>query len=261
MAFICIAMHQSAFAWGQKKPETFVSAPINLATPGASRAQVIALAEGSACAKYAWKGRGRAPVGFVIGHALAYANAVCTPGDLADSVISGPVGSPDRDALAWLAVKTKDTRLATWTLAMGLAQRESSGRMCAGADVTNPSSIKHDTAEAGLYQTSWDARAAHKVLSPMLSSWKGSCLAKEFAEGTKCSALMASGVGTGDGVNFQKRAKLCPAFATDFALVTLRLLRKHYGPLNRKEAEYRAECETMLSGVAVIAKKNCAAFP
>jgi hypothetical protein len=55
--------------------------------------------------------------------------------------------------------------------------------------------------------------------------------------------------GTGDGKEFQRLTKACPAFAAEFAAVTLRNRRKHWGPISAKKAETLRDCDTMLRGV------------
>jgi hypothetical protein len=54
---------------------------------------------------------------------------------------------------------------------------------------------------------------------------------------------------TGDGAEFQRLSKACPAFAAEFTAVGLRNIRKHWGPINRREVEVRSECEAMLRRV------------
>jgi len=56
-------------------------------------------------------------------------------------------------------------------------------------------------------------------------------------------------LGNGTGAAFQRMMKTCPAFATEYAVVMLRINRKHFGPINRHEAELRPECEKMLEAI------------
>jgi hypothetical protein len=49
-----------------------------------------------------------------------------------------------------------------------------------------------------------------------------------------------------DGAAFQALCKSCPAFAVEAAAVGLRTIRRHWGPINRREAEIRPEAETLL---------------
>ena len=70
-----------------------------------------------------------------------------------------------------------------------------------------------------------------------------------FKEGVKCTAAGLNNFGSGDGKEFQRLTKAFPAFAAEFAAVGLRNIRKHWGPINRKEAEVRPEANLMLTQV------------
>jgi hypothetical protein len=52
--------------------------------------------------------------------------------------------------------------------------------------------------------------------------------------------------GSGPGAEFQRLSKASPAFAAEFAAVTLRNLRKHYGPINTRAAKIKPDCDAML---------------
>jgi hypothetical protein len=68
-------------------------------------------------------------------------------------------------------------------------------------------------------------------------------------EGVECTPHDLENYGSGDGVQFQKLAKACPAVAVEFAAVGLRNIRKHWGPINQRAAEVRSECDVMLQKV------------
>jgi hypothetical protein len=70
-----------------------------------------------------------------------------------------------------------------------------------------------------------------------------------FREGVRCKAGDLEDFGTGDGKEFQRLSKACPAFAAEFTAVGLRNVRKHWGPINRKAAEIRPECDALLRQV------------
>jgi hypothetical protein len=55
--------------------------------------------------------------------------------------------------------------------------------------------------------------------------------------------------GTGPGRDFQELSKESPAFAVEFAGVTLRNERKHYGPINTRAAKVMPDCDAMLRKV------------
>ena len=64
-----------------------------------------------------------------------------------------------------------------------------------------------------------------------------------------CSAASLENLGSGDGREFQRLCKECPAFAVEFAAVALRHIRKHWGPIIRRKAEVRPECDALLMQV------------
>src|SRR5262249_24420627 len=70
-----------------------------------------------------------------------------------------------------------------------------------------------------------------------------------FAEDVSCSSSSWSCYGSGDGYEFQQKAKDDPCFAVETCAITLRNLRQHYGPINRKEAELQRGADDMFKGV------------
>jgi hypothetical protein len=55
--------------------------------------------------------------------------------------------------------------------------------------------------------------------------------------------------GTGAGFEFQKLAKGFPQYACETAALTLRNAADHYGPVERREVELRAEADHLLTQV------------
>jgi hypothetical protein len=76
-----------------------------------------------------------------------------------------------------------------------------------------------------------------------------------FKEGVTCPSQDWENYGEGKGKEFQRLSKACPAFAVEFATVGLRHLRRHWGPINRLEAEIRPEANIMLLEVQNIVDK------
>lgn len=237
---------------------------------------------GSACAKTSWSGRGTAPVGFVKGLALTYGRSICRyrAGEAVGTYLAGaPHG--DLDVLSWYASKlpaagvtvdTPEKRIrALYTIAFGFGMRESSGMYCEGRDMsaTNTTSA---TAEAGIFQTSWNAIGSGAIVRQGLVTEylnkPGKCMLDVFSQETQttnprgsfyCSPANFQNYGSGDGLIFQKLSKSCPAFATEFAMVTARVLRNHYGPLSRREAQVNASCWALLGEVdKVLTPEACA---
>lgn len=206
----------------------------------------------SACAKYAWKDRGRAPVGYIKGVVASYQKSICRK----DPVMTQPISDGSKDALAWygLTGATAEERLLkTYTLLLGLGMRESGGKWCLGRD-TSASNFSADTCEAGPFQTSANSRGASKALTELETWYKShpeACNLSVWKEGVSadywnCKTPIG---GSGPGADWQRMIRSCPSFAAEWAAITLRTLRKHYGPFSAKAAEYNSDCELMLRSI------------
>lgn len=227
-----------------------------------SLSELLDLVDNSACAARSWADRGKAPRAYVRGVALVYARAVCDPQRADLAVVTAPVSDDvKRDVLAWYAVGEGDRLRQVYTLLLGLGMRESSGRHCCGRDMSADFNTA-DTAEAGLFQASWGARAASPELSALYERYKADrtgCLLDTFSEGISCRAGDAVNWGEGEGRDFQELSKACPAFATEYAAVLIRTSggkRGEFGPLRRKEAEAPPECDALLAQIAGAVQKD-----
>ncbi len=213
------------------------------------------------------------PKGYIKGVALVFARAVCEQQRSDVLVVSqANTGNDVKDALSWynsnftgLSMPNDaagvDTLRHAYTLLIGLGMRESSGEHCVGRD-TSASNTTADSAEAGAWQTSWDSHGASAELPKLFDKYKADdsgCLLSTFAEGVSCSATDWNNWGSGDGYDFQKLEKECPAFAAEYAAVMLRVAggsKGHYGPLRTKAAEIRPECDALLHQVQEIVEQN-----
>ena len=231
----------------------------------------------SQCAAHKWKARGRAPASYIEGVALVFARAVCQPNRADVAVVSAPVDTSPHsdDALAvykaeFAAANMRndtagvDTLRHAYTLLIGLGMMESSGKFCEGRDVSQ-CFTSAESAEAGLFQTSFSARQFSPVLPDMFQRYgadqKG-CLLPVFQGTITCKVVKShnpkcpndtNGVaGTGPGADWQRLTRSCPAFATEYGAV---VLRKHGGPkgefnpIRKRQAEVRPECDDMLRQV------------
>jgi N-acetylmuramoyl-L-alanine amidase len=223
------------------------------------------IASNSAIAKYNWRDRGIAPPGYTKGFALAWAQVYqrYLIGDaVALEMAKANTHNDDKDVLAWYNsnfaalgmsndVEGMDTLRHLFALLMGLGMRESSGRHCEGRD-QSASNVTSDTAEAGLYQTSYNAHTCTPRFDEVMSAY-GNHVHKGyldvFREGVYCNSSSWASYGSGKGRTFQDMCKEQPAFAVETCALTLRNLRQHYGPINRKEAELRHEADDMLHAV------------
>ncbi len=239
--------------------------------------KITNLAAKSSCAEYSWKNRGKAKKGYIKGMALVFARSLCNQ-ERSDVILisKAKTGSFTHDILTWyepifwyegLYKKAEDydvegiARLRdVYTLLIGLGMRESSGKHCTGRDST-ATNTSAETAEAGLFQTSYNSRRASVELPKIISRYTSdsACLLDVFKEGVVCDEADWENWGAGEGKEFQRLSKECPAFATEYAAVTVRVLggsKGHYGPLRRFDAEVKPQCSDMLKGVQKIIQDN-----
>jgi hypothetical protein len=264
------------YAMGAKRPHdgTGSTTPEPIPTPlppidyGPYVNHIRELAASSACAQYSWKNRGRAPAGYTQGLALTYARGLCrlrssenTPSALVNILTTPRSSNANKDAVTYfqssfenLSIQTNVSGAgplrAVYLLAMGLGMRESSGKYCEGWDRSAGAKRSSNAAEAGLFQTSLDSIGTSPELTKLYNEYKASptrCFLDIFKAGATCSSM--SNLGTGAGADYQAFNKSCPAFATEYAMVMLRLARTHYGPINRKEAEVVPACHVLLQDV------------
>src|SRR5262249_8770525 len=141
----------------------------------------------------------------------------------------------DKDALAWYGSQFSqagidnskpgaDTLRHLFVLLIGLGMRESSGKYYEGRDLS-ANNTDADTAEAGLFQMSWNARGASPELPKLFAAYSArpDGFLSIFQEGV--NPKTTDNVGSGEGVAFQQLCKSCPAFAVEAAAVGLRVLR------------------------------------
>ena len=222
--------------------------------------QITRLAAASDVARLPWKDRGVAPAGYIKGMALVYARVYCklSAGEPAAVEMAKARTPDDRDALTWYKeifaaagmpndIAGVDTLRHLFVLLIGLGMRESSGKYCEGRD-RSASNTTAETAEAGLFQTSFNAMRASSLLPMLFAKYSANPdgFVDVFREGVRCSAASLENFGSGEGREFQRLSKECPAFAVEFAAVGLRHIRKHWGPIRTRAAEVRSECDEML---------------
>ena len=228
---------------------------------------ICAIANDSAIAHYGWRDRGTAPKGYTQGVALAFAQTYrkLQQSHSAAVEMAKRRATSDKDALHlyWedfeaLGMSNEiagiDTLRHLYALMLGSGMRESSGRHCEGRDqsATNTSS---DTAEAGLFQTSYNAHSASEPeFGQLMTEYsnpanQATCYLAQFDDGVSCSESEWSCYGSGSGYAFQQLCKSCPAFAVETHGLTLRNLCNHYGPCVRHEIELKKEADEMLQAV------------
>lgn len=228
-----------------EKVDPIITPPVVAETvpPEAGLAQILLMVQTSTLAQYKFKDRSKAPLGYLKGITLSFAQELCSP-----SLPS--TGNSETDALVYYNLQGQSDIL-TYSFLIGLGMRESSGKYCEGRDMS-ASNVASVSAEAGMFQTSYDAGTASKYLTA--SDRK--CFLEVFKEGVDQSKCNPKNYGSGVALEFQKKSKECPTFAVRVAADTIRVKRKHYGPINRKEVEYRAEAVELLGQVKEVIKNN-----
>jgi len=230
-------------------------------------ADICEVAGDSMIAAYGWKDRGKMPIGYTQGVALCFALAqkwLAIGDPAAVRMARKNTGNKDKDALAWYADKFGalgmsnskdgiDTLRHLFALMLGLGPRESSGRYCEGRDTT-ADNVQPDTAEAGMFQTSWNVRSSDSTIAPLLAEfWENpNGFLMEFQEGVKPDANDLDNFGTGDGAKYQFLSKYAPCFHAFVTALGLRSLRQHWGPINRSEVELKDQANDMLMQVQVL---------
>ena len=140
--------------------------------------RISEIAASSTIASYSWRDRGVAPPGYTKGMAIAYAQAVQrfnagdpvmlemakanTHDDSVDAICwynSNYVGLGMSNAVAGVSIPSATFMFYCWAWACVRVQ----GKHCEGRD-TSASNTSSDTAEAGLFQTSWNAHTCSKQL-------------------------------------------------------------------------------------------------
>lgn len=232
-------------------------APVKPANLDSDR--VRSIIDNSDLSRRRWRGRGRAPRSYLHGMALVFA-------EVAKEYMEGVPAAVEmarppngrQDVLIWLDYQFTeqgmhnqdatglDTLRHLFVLLIGLGMRESSGSYCEGAY----DNFRADTAEAGLFQTSWDAHVSSPEIRRLFEHY-GSAegidgLLGVFSQGIRCRNSQFRNHGSGDGRAFQQLSKMSPAFAVKVTAVGLRNLRRHWGPVNRREVEISWDANFML---------------
>ena len=226
---------------------------------------ITRLAANSALAR-----RKLAPLGYVKGMAVMFAavQRKLAQGDPAALEMAKPASSDtNRDALAHYASEFAalglrndrggvETLRHLFVLMFGLGLRESSGRYCEGYDrEPNRNRLTSETAEAGLFQMSWDARTISPFIKPLCDEYSragGGGYKSIFAEGVTPKPKDLETVGSGEGAAFQQMMKEMPGLAVETAAVGLRKnggATGHWGPIRRHEAKLFPEADDLLQQV------------
>ena len=195
--------------------------------------------------------------------ALSFGHAVrrLLDGDEAAEVMSQAAGDPDKCALAWY----KDEFAKLWFFQQDpgpghdaapvrdddwVGAKRIERKYCEGRDLS-ADNVASDTAEAGLFQTSWNIRNGCSAIGPLLPEfWDNpDGFLKVFKEGISPTANNLNSYGSGDGVRYQFLSRFCPLFHVLVTGCGMRTLRQHWGPINRREVTIKKEADALLKEV------------
>lgn len=235
--------------------------------------------------------RGQAPYGYYYGVGLVFASLYerVKRGEKIAKELSKSLGtSADKDALFRFKsilknncsnnLETDVDRLRGLIVLMfGLGLMESSGRYCCGWDrgklngwgkpakKIDPTSTN---SEAGLFQTSFD------IISSVSSSTKNLLLEifqkykvsqdgyiELFSKGAQCKEADLENFGDGEGKEFQRISKECPAFALEFTALALRNIATHWNPVikigdDEDGLQIKKECDDLLKNIQRYVDEN-----
>jgi hypothetical protein len=245
-----------------------LAAPMpSTALPQATVDAISTLAAKSPIASYNWIKRGVAPTGYIKGMAVMFGVVYSKwkAGDPAATEMARACNLSDlNDALAWYQRQFADLHMSNvaagadtlrhlFVLLMGVGMQESSGQYCCGRD-RSADNTTADTAEAGLFQMSWNAHAASPLIQQLFNSYSTSLdgYLSIFQEGVRCGHLDFANYGDGQGAAFQQLCKVCPAFAVESAAVGIRALRPAWGTINNRHSELRTDADVLFQQVQAI---------
>jgi peptidoglycan hydrolase-like protein with peptidoglycan-binding domain len=235
--------------------------------------RIAEIAEKSSIAKYAWKDRGKLPLGYTAGIAQCFglaATRLMQGHPTATTAAQADRNDANTDALSWYRDEFDDlgmdnsqdgidTLRHLFVLMLGLGARESSGRYCEGRDMS-ADNVSADTAEASMYQTSWNIRSCSSAIPPLLQEYwaNPNGFLPTFQQGVKLDKDDLGNFGSGDGAKFQFLSKYSPAFHAFVTGIGLRYLRQHWGPINRHDVELKIEADEMLLDVQHLLSEDSA---
>lgn len=216
--------------------------------PVVNISKVLEIVVNSSCKSTSWKERGHLPIGFYKGMALLYAKHFCIPNETTKH-FNGPVVASNQDILS---IYNKTSMRDLFTLALSSGAWESSGRYCVGRDMSANFSTS-DSAEAGLFQTSWGVHIYDSQIDKLLAQYgsdKRDCGLEIYQFGTSpCSDSNLHNWGSGDGLAYQALSKTCPNFHAEVSLIAMRKHAREYGPLRSGSLEFNQNCSDMFKQI------------
>ncbi len=253
---------------------------------------IPSMVDQSKISKIRWENgnRGLAPYGYYFGMGLMYAAFYerlkkKEPIVLELAAILGD--SENKDALLRFRDELKrdcNNNLATpndrlrglMVLMFGLGLMETNGKYCCGWDRSkikrgiSPNSVN---SEAGLFQTSYDVvnsvdAPTRKLLLDIFQKYKltNDGYIHYFSKGVACTETNLENIGDGEGMEFQRLSKECPAFTVEFTALALRNIATHWNPVinigdNAKGLQIKNECDELLKSIQQYVDDNIELAP
>lgn len=234
--------------------------------------RITQIAAASSIANFNWPDRGVAPIGYIKGMAVTFARVLCklrADDPAAVEMAKAAAGTAAEDCLVHYRQKFSelgmdnslagaDTLRHLFVLMLGLGMRESSGEHCCGRD-TSAGNTTGSTAEAGLFQTSWNAHGQHPLMDSVFELYRANPetgFVDIFAEGVACNAANWANHGTGTGRIYQELSKRCPAFHTEFTALAMRNTSRHWGPVINRRVLLKDTANEMFREVQQFVEEN-----
>ncbi|MCJ8278152.1 MAG: hypothetical protein HRT44_08120, partial [Bdellovibrionales bacterium] len=196
--------------------------------------------------------------GAYYGLVLTMARSICRSNDdlVRMAIVTGRGGR--NDALSHYGQPPQNEReslVRTYTLLLSHIYQETSGEFWEGVDITNSSSFTSETAEAGLCQSSNNihnvgSESARRGFARLNQEYQNSdlCLTDTFSRGLNPESGREV-IGSGDGAEFQRLMRTCPASAVEHCAIAIRHGMRWFGPLIKKKAPYIQACENTMERV------------
>lgn len=227
--------------------------------------RIISAAAQSPLVQVQWAGS-RAPIGYIKGMAVAFGllYAKFRAGDSAALAMAAADSHREKtDALSFYAPEFRalgldnsatgpDTLRHLLVFLFGLGMSESSGQIREGRYTHGVDNEGADTAEAGLFQMSWNMRSASAEMPRLFALYSkgGDGFLPIFREGVP--DIQINNSGTGEGFAYQTLCKSCPAFAVETAALGVRLRRTHWGTIRDHKIKLHPEVDLLFQQVQKI---------
>jgi uncharacterized protein YgiM (DUF1202 family) len=232
-------------------PATSGPGPSSATLSGSGVDRILAVAEASDLIVYKWGGgHGRVARGYTKGMALAFGRTYCkllANDPIALETAKAVDGANNLDALVRNGSRLSEAEIpvpsaagvemlmTVYAVLMGLGVNESDGKWHEGMYGPDGNAT-HETAEAGIFQTSFNITDNHANARKLYAAYRGKTdpWLPIFQEGVPYHPNGLKNHGNGPGVEFQELSKYSPTFAAEMAALRMRTKCTHWAPLRDK---------------------------